>query len=339
MAAPAHAPVLSGIQKAAILLVSVGDQVSSELLKRLSDDEVQAVTAAIASLPAISREQAEAVLEEFRAETAASGQGGGVDFARRILTSAFGAEGSKKHVERLPKAAGRSSDAGQRLQKLDPQLLARFVESEHPQTIALVLAHLSAGQSAAVLRSMPPELRADVTIRLASLDQISPVVMNKISVVISKKLQTLGEVKRESSGGLRAVAEIFNQLDGELSNEILSQVGERDAGLVDSIRQKMFVFDDLMMIDANGIKELLGRADRRQLTIALKGTGDELRKHMLQGMSQRGAAMLMEDMEALGPVKIREVEEAQQMIIALLRQLETEGVVSLKGGGDEQYIV
>jgi flagellar motor switch protein FliG len=262
-----------------------------------------------------------------------------VDFAKRILTSAFGAEGSKKHVERLPKAAGRSSDAGQRLQKLDPQLLARFVESEHPQTIALVLAHLSAGQSAAVLRSMPADLRAEVTIRLAGLDQISPVVMNKISTVISRKLQTLGEVKRESSGGLRAVAEIFNQLDGELSNEILAQVGERDAGLVESIRQKMFVFDDLMMIDANGIKELLGRADRRQLTIALKGTGHELRKHMLQGMSQRGSAMLMEDMEALGPVKIREVEEAQQMLIALLRQLETEGVVSLKGGGDEQYIV
>ena len=340
MAAPAHAQVLSGIQKAAILLISIGDQASAELLKRLSDDEVQAVTAAIASLPAISREQAEEVLEEFRSATSHSGQGhGGVDFAKRILTSALGAEGSKKHVERLPKAAGRSSDAGQRLQKLDPQLLARFVESEHPQTIALVLAHLSAGQSAAVLRSMPAELRAEVTIRLASLDQISPVVMNKISAVISKKLQTLGEVKRESSGGLRAVAEIFNQLDGELSSEILGQVGERDSGLVESIRQQMFVFDDLMMIDAGGIKELLGRADRRQLTIALKGTGDELRKHLLQGMSQRGAAMLMEDMEALGPVKIREVEEAQQMMIALLRQLETEGVVNLKGGGDEQYIV
>ena len=340
MAAPAHPSVLSGIQKAAILLISVGDQASAELLKRLSDDEVQAVTAAIASLPAISREQAETVLEEFRSATSVAGQGhGGVDFARRILTSAFGAEGSKKHVERLPKAAGRSSDAGQRLQKLDPQLLARFVESEHPQTIALVLAHLSAGQSAAVLRSMPAELRAEVTIRLASLDQISPVVMNKISAVISKKLQTLGEVKRESSGGLRAVAEIFNQLDGELSSEILGQVGERDSGLVESIRQQMFVFDDLMMIDAGGIKELLGRADRRQLTIALKGTGDELRKHLLQGMSQRGAAMLMEDMEALGPVKIREVEEAQQTMIALLRQLETEGVVNLKGGGDEQYIV
>jgi len=340
MSAPAHAPVLTGIQKAAILLISVGDQVSAELLKRLSDDEVQAVTAAIASLPAISREQAEAVLEEFRNATSQSGQGhGGVDFARRILTSAFGAEGSKKHVERLPKAAGRTSDAGQRLQRLDPQLLARFVESEHPQTIALVLAHLSAAQSAAVLRSMPAELRSEVTIRLAGLDQISPVVMNKISSIISRKLQTLGEVKRESSGGLRAVAEIFNQLDGEMSNEILAQVGERDAGLVESIRQKMFVFDDLMMIDANGVKELLGRADRKQLTIALKGTGDELRKHLLQGMSQRGAAMLMEDMEALGPVKIREVEAAQQMMIALLRQLEMEGVVSLKGGGDEQYIV
>ena len=136
------------------------------------------------------------------------------------------------------------------------------------------------------------------------------------------------------------MAEIFNQLDGEMSNEILGQVGERDADLVESIRQKMFVFDDLMALDANGVKELLSRADRRQLTTALKGTTEELRQHLLKGMSQRGAAMLLEDMEALGPVKIREVEAAQQAMIAVLRQLETEGVLSLKGGGgDDQYVV
>jgi flagellar motor switch protein FliG len=338
MATPAPAQTLTGIQKSAILLVAVGDQVSAELLKRLSDEEVQAVTGAIASLPAVSQQQVESVLDEFRmAASETIGSVGGADFAKRILTSAFGPEGSKKHLERLPKPS-KGSDAGRQLHRLDPQLLARFVESEHPQTVALVLAHLSTAQAAAVLRAMQPQLRADVTIRLAGLDQISPAVMAKISSVLSRKLKAVGEIKRESSGGLRAVAEIFNQLDNELSNEILTEVGERDSGLVDAIRQKMFVFDDLLSIDANGVKELLARADRKQLTVALKGASDELRKHLLQGMSQRGSAMLLEDMEALGPVKLRDVEAAQQEMIALLRQLETEGVVSLKGGADEQYV-
>ena len=153
-------------------------------------------------------------------------------------------------------------------------------------------------------------------------------------------MQTLGEVKRESSGGLRAVAEIFNQLDGELSDDILSQVGERDAALVEYIRQQMFVFDDLMMIDANGIKELLGRADRRQLTIALKGSSDELRKHLLQGHVAARRRHASGRHGSPGPVKIKDVEGAQQMMIALVRQLEMEGVVSLKReADDEQYIV
>jgi len=183
-------------------------------------------------------------------------------------------------------------------------------------------------------------VRTDVAMRIASLDQISPAVITKISTVISKKLKTLGTIQREPSGGPRAVAEIFNQLDSTLSDETLAQIEEKNAPLVEEIRQKMFVFDDLLNIDANGVKEVLSRADRRQLTVALKGATDEMRRHLLQGMSQRGSAMLLEDMEALGPTKIREVEGAQLAIIAVVRQLETEGVISRKkgGGGDEQYI-
>jgi flagellar motor switch protein FliG len=187
---------------------------------------------------------------------------------------------------------------------------------------------------------MEPDARWDIAFRIAKLDKISPAVVGKISAVIGQKLKSLGEMKRQPSGGPRAVAEIFNQLDSVLSTEILEQIGEQSPELMDSIRQKMFVFDDLMALDANGVKELLSRADRRQLTTALKGTSEELRQHLLKGMSQRGAAMLLEDMEALGPVKIREVEAAQQAIIGVLRQLETEGVLSLKGGGsDDQYVV
>ena len=226
------------------------------------------------------------------------------------------------------------------LQNVEPQLLARFVKSEHPQTVAIVLSQLDPSQSAGVLASMEPSARPDIALRIAKLDKISPIVVGKISAVIGQKLKSLGEMKRQPSGGPRAVAEIFNQLDTELSSEILTQIGEQNSELMDSIRQKMFVFDDLMALDANGVKELLARADRRQLTTALKGTNEDLRQHLLKGMSQRGAAMLLEDMEALGPVKIREVEAAQQAMIAVLRQLETEGVLSLKGGGgDDQYVV
>jgi flagellar motor switch protein FliG len=339
MSATAPAMVLNGIQKCAVVLISLGDAASADLLKLLSEDEVQKVTEALAHLPPISEEQAAAVLREFHAVLGNSSgwHQGGLGFAKRILTTAFGPEGSRKHLDRLPQGSGGEQA---KLRRLDPALLARFVEAEHPQTVAMVLAHLGAAQSAAVLRAMKPEQRTEVMLRLARLDQIAPAVMEKVSSVISKKLQKFGELKRESSGGVRAVAEIFKQLDAELSEEILERLNEADSPLVESIRQNMFVFEDLHSLDASGVKELLARADRRVLTVALKGASEELRKHLLQGMSQRGSAMLLEDMEALGPVKIRDVEAAQQQVISAARQLESEGIVSLKGGGgDDQYIV
>lgn len=333
---------LTGAQKCAIVLLALGDEVSSELLKRMTEEEVRTVSHAIAQLPEISEEQAHAVLGEFHNEMGDQGKlrRGSVDVARRLLVSAFGEEGSKKHVESLPEP-GDGPGPNHPLQRADPLLLARFIRSEHPQTIALVLSHLKPGQSAALLESMEPEIRAEVTARLARLDQIPPAVMAKISTVITKKLESLGELKRESSGGLRAVAEIFNQMNGDLSTTTLEKLEQADPQLVEAIRQKMFVFEDLLSIDANGVKELLARADRRQLTLALKGASEEVRKHLLSGMSQRGGAMLLEDMEALGPVKIRDVEGAQQQIIAVVRLLESEGIISLKsgGGGDDQYIV
>ncbi len=341
MAASAAVPLLTGVQKSAILLIALGDQGSAEILKHLSEDEVQTVSNAIANLPSISVEHAESVLEEFRSMALDAVQvgHGGVAYARRMLTNAFGPEGSKKHLERLPEASGKGSHSGE-LSRLEPQLLARFVRSEHPQTVALILAHLNPAQSAAVLTSMESPVQADIALRIAKLEKVSPAVIGKISTVIGQKLKSAGEIKRESSGGPRAVAEIFNQLASSLSNEILMQIGEENAELMEAIRQKMFVFEDLLSIDANGVKELLARADRRQLTVALKGTSDEIRQHLLKGMSQRGSAMLLEDMEALGPVKIKDVEAAQQQVIAAIRQLESEGVLSLKGGGgNEQYVV
>jgi flagellar motor switch protein FliG len=173
---------------------------------------------------------------------------------------------------------------------------------------------------------------------MASLDQISPEIITKIAVIIGQKLKELGEVSRESVGGVRAVAEMFNRLDSITSKDILESMEQVEPKMVETIRHLMFVFEDLLLMDQEGIKEVLSRVDRKLLTVALKGTSDKLRENFMQCMSQRGADMLREDMDALGPVKIREVESAQQQIIAVVRQLEAEGVVSLKGSVGEQYV-
>jgi len=225
------------------------------------------------------------------------------------------------------------------LQKADPQQLAKFIHNEHPQTIALILSHLNASQAAALLTSLPQTLRADVALRMAHLDQISPDIISKIAAIIGQKLKALGELNRESYGGVRAVSEMFNRLDSGTSKEILEAIEQDDPKLVETIRHLMFVFEDLLLISPEAIKELLSKVDRKILTVALKGTSDQLKNHMMQVMSQRGAEMLKEDLEALGPVKIKEVEAAQQQIIAVVRQLEAEGTISLKGTVGEQYVV
>jgi flagellar motor switch protein FliG len=332
---------LAGIQKAATLLVILGDQASAEILKQLEEDEVQRVSKAVARLATITSEQAESVLDEFYQMTVAHDYvlKGGVDFARKVLMNAFGPESAKRMLDRLIKALGSEVATFDALQKADPQQLAKFIHSEHPQMIALILSHLNPSQAAALLVSLPPEMRSDVALRMASLDQISPEIISKVASIIGQKLKALGEFSRESYGGVRAVAEMFNRLDSATSKEILDKIETDDSVLAETVRHLMFVFEDMLLIDGAGIKEVLARVDRKLLTIALKGTSEELKKRFLECMSQRGAEMLREDMEALGPVKIKEVEAAQQQIIAIVRQLEAEGVLSLKGTVGEQYVV
>jgi flagellar motor switch protein FliG len=332
---------LSGVQKAAILLVSLGDQVSAEIIKHLGEEEVQKVSREVARVGSVSNEEAELVLQEFFDMTVAHDYvlKGGLDYARKLLVGAFGAEAATRLLDRLIKGLGTGFASFDALQKADPQQLAQFVHSEHPQMVALILSHLNPSQAAALLISLPLEMRADVAFRMARLDRISPEIISKVAAVIGQKLTALGEVSRESYGGVRAVSEMFNRMDPALSKEILNSIDQRDSGLVENIRQLMFVFEDLALIDHSGITEVLSRVDRKLLTIALKGTSDELKRHFTECMSQRGAEILREDMEALGPIKIKDVEGAQQQIIALVRQLESEGVVGLKGTAGERYVV
>jgi flagellar motor switch protein FliG len=340
--ASAKAPeVLPGVRKAAIVLISLGDQVGADLLRQLSEDEVQLVSQEIARLQTVSGEQAEAILEEFYQLTITRDYlaRGGIEYARKMLYEAFGAETARRLLDRVAAALGVDLASFDVLQRADPQQLAKFVHSEHPQTIALILSHLNPSQAASLLISLPTDLRADVALRMASLDQISPDIINKIATVLGQKLRALGEFSRESYGGVRAVAELFNRLDSTSSKEILDRLEAQDPNLGATIRHLMFVFEDLLLVPPPGMKELMGGIDRKILTVALKGTSEELRAHFMSCMSQRGADMLKEDMDALGPVRVRDVETAQQQIIELARQLEADGVISLKGAVGEQYVV
>jgi len=329
------------LRKAAMLLIVLGEQTSAELLTQLSEEDVQKVSREVAKITAISAEQAENVLNEFHHISTAGDYvaRGGIDYARKLLMRAFSPELAKRLLDRLTKTLGSEAASFDAIQKADPQQLAKFIHNEHPQTIALVLSHLNSSQAAALLTSLPAGLRSDVSQRMASLDQISPEIILKIVAVLGQKLKTLGEFSRESYGGVRAVAEMLNRLDSSSSREILDHIEQQDTNLAETIRHLMFVFEDLLLLDPVGLKEVLGKVDRKVLTVALKDTSEQLRNQVLSCMSQRGADMLKEDMDALGPVKIKEVDAAQQQIISVVRQLESEGVISLKGTVGEQYVV
>src|SRR3984885_9503080 len=329
---------ITGPQKAAILLVALGDKISGEVMKQLNDEEAKAVSKAIARVDKVTPSQTESVLEEFCQLVGQSGGRGGFDYAKRVLSNAFGPEGAKRISDHLPRPGVRFNKNFESLQKADPGQLSRFIESEHPQTIALILSHLSAAQAASLLATLPMPLRSDVALRIAQLDRVSPDVVARISIVISEKLKTLGDIKMELHGGPRAVAEILNRMENAMSDEILSNMQDEQP-LVDAIRHYMFTFDDLLLIDSMAMKEVVGKIDRKLLVVALKGTSAQMKNQFLQCMSMRGAEMLKEDMEAAGPVRIRDVEAAQQQILAVVRQLESEGTLSLKGGGGAEYVV
>jgi len=331
---------VSGIRKTALLLIILGEEASAEIVRHLSEEEVQMVSREVALISSITVEQSEAVLQEFCQMNLAREYvlKGGPDYAKKILLSAFGPDTAKKVVDRLVKTLGSSAASFDALQKADPQQLAKFIHNEHPQTIALILSHLMPSQAAALLGSLPAHLRADVVRRMANLDQISPEIISKIATVIGQKLKDLGELSRESYGGVRAVAEMLNLLDTTMCEDLLTNIAEEDANLAETIRQLRFVFEDFLSIDPNGMKTLMAQIDRKVLTVALKGTSAELKKQFLSCMSQRGAEMLQEDIEALGPIRIKEVEAAQQQIIAVARKLQAEGAFSMKAGG-EQYVM
>ncbi len=328
---------MAGLRKAAILLASVGNEVSAAILRHLSDDEIHDLIQEITLLSNVSEQERAQVLNEFLHKIEQDAFFG-VEYATSVLLAAFGPEAGKRMAERLLKPGGGDVPSISSLRKADPGQLAKVIHREHPQTIALILCHLSASHAAQLLSALPAPLRADVTKRMAALDQISPEIVGRIAKTISSKMKLMGESSLEAYGGVRAVAEMLNCVDASTSESILEQVSSEDGNLGQMIRHLMFVFDDLLRISKEALTTLLGRVDRKLLTMALKGCNPDIKKHFTSLMSSRAAEMLVEDMQALGPVRIKDVEDAQQKIIATARQLQAEGVISLQSADSEQFV-
>jgi len=329
---------LSGLRKAAILLVAVGEELAGEILRALPEGDVQGLTEELAELRGVSPEVSAGVLEEFwqLLETQGFVMHGGLDYASRLLIETFG----KERAEEMLMLVRRSQEAAQgnlaKLQRTDPQQLGKLLDSEHPQTIALVLAHLDPRRASLVLESLNEERKVVSIQRLAEMRQFSPEMAQKVAHILHRRLESVGDTGRKSYSGFKAVADLLNRLNAEESKKILETIEEGQPELALSIRNLMFTFEDLVTVPPATIREIVSGVDKRQLALALRGANDELRAQIFKSMSSRAVEMLKEDMEVLGPVRSREVAQAQQEILNLARRLETEGKVVLKlETGDE----
>ncbi len=333
---------VSGATKAAMFLMGIGDPLSAELLRQLDSDEIRRVTSEIAALDAVAPRQMMSVFREFESLTGSSRffAKGGAGFARRLVEQALGAQSAQKFLDateqRLPLKEQESNPELRLLQNTEPRQLAGFLRNENPQTIALVLSNMTPEAGGALLQSLPPEVQAQTALRMATLERVSPEVFRKITEAIGSKLKAIRQVSR--SDGMRSLASLLNHVQPDLAESILSQVEQENQGAANSLRDLMFTFEDILTIDKQGMKPLVAQLDRQILTMALKGAPAKVREHFTQCMSQRSSEMLGEDIEALGAVRIRDVQAAQQQVVALVRQLQQQGAIGRGSAGGDDYV-
>jgi flagellar motor switch protein FliG len=331
----------TGLQKAAILLILLGDDAATGIYKHLNDSELQQLTEQIANLENVPPKLADDILREYHRlyMTQQSLAAGGPEVAAKMLSKAFGEPAAKVLLDQVMRArqeTGKNFDA---LQKADPQQLVKFVQSEHPQTIAMVLAHLGVKAAGSLLVLLPEKLRGQTVKRLAEMQQFSPEMAEKISLVLHRKVQSLGDQVRRSYGGVKTAAELLNRIEPDVSKSILETVEAEDARLALNIRNRMFTFEDLLGVPESGIRDLLSSVDKKSLATALKGAPEDLKNHIFKTMSSRAVDMLKEDMESLGPVRAQAVTQAQQEIVQAARNLEAQGKLVLNNDQQEAYIV
>jgi flagellar motor switch protein FliG len=329
---------MSGRQKAAILLVSLGAEASAEVFKHLRQDEIDELTLEIAGIGHVPPERKQAVVEEFY-ETALAQDyiaEGGLEYARAILERALGGDRANEVMTRLsgsiqvsPFEFLRRTDAGQ---------ILNVIANEHPQTVALVMAYLPAETAAQVVSSLPDDLQAEVAMRIALMDRTAPEVIREIERVLERKLSSVINQDFTSAGGLRSLVDLLNQVDRATERTILETLEEQNPELADEVRRMMFLFEDIVVLDDRSIQQVLREVDTKELAIALKGTSDEVQQKIYGNMSERAAAIIKEDLEFMGPVRVKTVEEAQQKIVAVIRRLEDAGQIVIVRGGEDQLV-
>jgi flagellar motor switch protein FliG len=330
----------SGIQKAAVLVGLLGEEIASQIYRHLPQTDLERLTQAITELPYVDPATALMVLEEYHGMTLTQDYlaQGGTDYAQKLLVKTFGEDGARQLLKQVTRAAEMSAGNLESLRKSDPQQLAKFLEEEHPQTIALILAHLESKQASALLMRLPEGLRAEAINRMAQLRQFSPEIAQKVSLALHQRLEALGEQHRRAYAGFQGVADLLNHMDPVQAKVILETIEKEDPKVALSIRNLMFTFQDLLSVPEAGIREWLGQMDKKILALGLRGASEELKNYIFKSMSSRAVEMLKEDMEVLGPVKSRDVNKAQQEAVAVVRKLEAEGKISL-GTEEDEFVV
>jgi flagellar motor switch protein FliG len=325
-----------GIQKAAILLIALGPEKSSQIFKHLKEEEIEQLTLEIANTRSVSPEVKENIIKEFYEICIAQQYiaEGGIGYAKDLLEKALGSDKAMEVIGRLTSSL--QVRPFEFIRKTEPSQLLNFIQDEHNQTIALILSYLSAAQASMILAALPQEKQADVARRIASMDRTSPDVIKDVEDILERKLSSLVTQDYTIVGGVDAIVQILNSVDRSTEKHIMETLEIEDADLAEEIRKKMFVFEDILSLDDRSIQRVLREVDNNDLGIALKGAVEEVQNVIFNNLSKRLATMIREEMEYMGPVRLKDVEEAQQKIVNIIRKLEDSGeIVISRGGGDE----
>ncbi len=330
---------LSGLRKTAILLIAMGREASAKVLSQMSENEVEEISAEIVRLRHIDPEESLGVLEEFRQLTQARGfmAQGGFAFAKDMLEASLGSERASELISRL--SAAFMEMPFQFLHKTDPRQLLSFLQDEHPQLIALVLAHMTADKATVVLSGLTAEVQADVAHRVAVMDRTSPEIIKAVESALERKLSSvLQSTEMSAVGGLQPLVEIVNRADRATERLILEGLERRDAALAEEVRSRMFMFEDVVNLDDRSVQLVLRQVETGDLATALKGVSDAVREKIMRNLSERAAENLADEIEMLGPVRLRTVEEAQAKVVQGIRALEESGQIIVRRGGDDEFV-
>ena len=330
---------LTGKQKAAILLISLGPNVSSQVLKHLKEDEIEKLTLEIANQRKLTQEIKDKVLNEFHQMCMVKEYitSGGLDYAREILEKALGPEKAVSIITRLTSSLQiRPFDFAR---KTDPSQLLNFIQNEHPQTIALIMSYLQPEQAGSILSGLPPDRQIDVARRIATMDRTSPEVIRDVERILERKLSSLVTEDFTSAGGVDSVVEVLNRVDRTTERTIIESLEVQDPELAEEIKKRMFVFENIVMLDDRSLQLVLREVDTKDLALALKAASSDVAEKVFKNMSKRAAEMLREEIEYMGPVRIRDVEEAQQKVVAIIRRLEESGEIIISRGRGEDVLV